>query len=54
MMADRAKSLLVFGVAAAAFAVAFMIGAWLLEVPPEVAHTAHLHWSPRSARPSHR
>jgi hypothetical protein len=42
-MADRAKNLLVFGVVAAAFAVAFMLGAWLLDVPAEVAHTAHLH-----------
>jgi hypothetical protein len=41
-MADRAKSLLVFGVVAAAFAVAFVLGAWLLDMPAEVAHTAHL------------
>jgi hypothetical protein len=42
-MADRAKSLLVFGIVAAAFAAAFILGAWLLDVPAEVAHTAHLH-----------
>ncbi len=43
-MADQVKGLFVFRVVAAAFAaLAFMIGAGLLDDSGELAHTPHLH-----------
>jgi hypothetical protein len=42
MVADRAKSPLVFAVFTAAFVVLVFMIAWLLDDPAGLAHTAHL------------
>ena len=42
-MAERAKSLLVFGVVVAAVAVLALMSGGLLNDVAELAHTAHLH-----------